>query len=229
VVRRAAIAFVNSCAHNNPAKLRRHIKGKPISALYNETQVRPELIREVMMGPFKHKVDDGLEIRKATFECLYSLLDTCQAELDLSEFLDHVENGFKDEYDVKILAFLIILRIVSTFPAALATKIEKFVDGFKTVLTHRVKPESVKQEYEKADELKRSVLRIFNLIVTKQASIDLDQNGLRAINDLIRQIETTSDLNSMMESVKNETGSIRGHNRKTQNLQNGTGNAMEWQ
>ena len=64
VVRRAAIAFVNSCAHNNPEKLRRHIKGAPLNALYQETKVRPELIREVMMGPFKHKIDDGLEIRK---------------------------------------------------------------------------------------------------------------------------------------------------------------------
>ena len=64
MVRRAAIAFVNSCAHNNPAKLRHHIKGKAIAALYKETKIRPELIREVMMGPFKHKVDDGLEIRK---------------------------------------------------------------------------------------------------------------------------------------------------------------------
>ena len=70
---------------------------------------------------------------------MYSLLDTCQSELDLSDYLDYVECGFKDEYDVKILAFLIILRVVSLFPASLATKIEKFVDGFKTVLTHRVK------------------------------------------------------------------------------------------
>ena len=64
MVRRAAIAFINSCAHNNPEKLRRHIKGAPLKALYQETKVRPELIREVMMGPFKHKIDDGLEIRK---------------------------------------------------------------------------------------------------------------------------------------------------------------------
>ena len=32
--------------------------------LYNETQKRKELIREVEMGPFKHEVDDGLDLRK---------------------------------------------------------------------------------------------------------------------------------------------------------------------
>ena len=35
--------------------------------LYNETQKRKELIREVEMGPFKHEVDDGLDLRKVGF------------------------------------------------------------------------------------------------------------------------------------------------------------------
>lgn len=40
-------------------------------------RVQKELIREVEMGPFKHTVDDGLDIRKAAFECMYTLLDAC--------------------------------------------------------------------------------------------------------------------------------------------------------
>ena len=39
--------------------------------------LQKELIREVEMGPFKHTVDDGLDIRKAAFECMYTLLDSC--------------------------------------------------------------------------------------------------------------------------------------------------------
>lgn len=29
-----------------------------------ETYVKPELVREVKMGPFTHKVDDGIDTRK---------------------------------------------------------------------------------------------------------------------------------------------------------------------
>ena len=30
----------------------------------HESIIKQELIREVTMGPFKHKIDDGLEVRK---------------------------------------------------------------------------------------------------------------------------------------------------------------------
>jgi len=35
----------------------RHLLKELLPKLYNETRVRPELIREVEMGPFKHTVD----------------------------------------------------------------------------------------------------------------------------------------------------------------------------
>jgi len=74
----------------------RHLLKELLPKLYNETRVRPELIREVEMGPFKHTVDgrekktsfielkhfcvsvylDGLDLRKAAFECMYTLLDS---------------------------------------------------------------------------------------------------------------------------------------------------------
>ena len=52
-------------------------------------------MREVEMGPFKHTVDDGLDLRKAAFECMYTLLDSCLDRLDVFEFLNHVELGLK--------------------------------------------------------------------------------------------------------------------------------------
>jgi hypothetical protein len=36
--------------------------------------MRPELVRTVQMGPWQHKVDDGLEARKTAYETLYTLV-----------------------------------------------------------------------------------------------------------------------------------------------------------
>lgn len=70
------------------------------------------------MGPFKHTVDDGLDIRKAAFECMYTLLDSCLDRLDIFEFLIHVENGLKDHYDIKMLTYLMVARLAQLCPTA---------------------------------------------------------------------------------------------------------------
>lgn len=60
--------------------------------------MQKELVREVEMGPFKHTVDDGLDLRKAAFECMYTLLDSCLDRLDVFEFLNHIELGLKGKF-----------------------------------------------------------------------------------------------------------------------------------
>ena len=40
-----------------------------------ETLIKPELITEVDLGPFKHKVDEGIPIRKAAYALLDSLVE----------------------------------------------------------------------------------------------------------------------------------------------------------
>uniref|UniRef100_A0AAQ4P781 TATA-binding protein interacting (TIP20) domain-containing protein n=1 Tax=Gasterosteus aculeatus aculeatus TaxID=481459 RepID=A0AAQ4P781_GASAC len=100
-VRRVALVTFNSAAHNKPSLIR-ELLDSVLPQLYNETKVRKELIREVEMGPFKHTVDDGLDLRKAAFECMYTLLDSCLDRLDIFTFLNHVEDGLKDHYDIKV-------------------------------------------------------------------------------------------------------------------------------
>ena len=62
------------------------------------------------MGPFKHTVDDGLDIRKAAFECMYTLLDSCLDRLDIFEFLNHVEDGLMDHYDIKVRCLCLLIK-----------------------------------------------------------------------------------------------------------------------
>jgi hypothetical protein len=46
-------------------------------------------------------VDDGLDLRKAAFECMYTLLDSCVDRLDIFEFLAHVQDGLKVIREIK--------------------------------------------------------------------------------------------------------------------------------
>jgi cullin-associated NEDD8-dissociated protein 1 len=69
--RRLALTTLNSASHNKPDLIIPNL-GFLLPFVMQESVVNPTLIREVMMGPFKHKIDDGLEVRKV--HPLYPLL-----------------------------------------------------------------------------------------------------------------------------------------------------------
>lgn len=62
-IRRLAMTTLNSAAHNKPDLILPHLS-EMMPFVLSESVIKPELVREVMMGPFKHTVDDGLETRK---------------------------------------------------------------------------------------------------------------------------------------------------------------------
>lgn len=56
-------------------------------------------------------MDDGLEIRKAAFECMYTLLETSVDRIDVGAFVQHLVDGLKDVYDIKMLCHLMLVRL----------------------------------------------------------------------------------------------------------------------
>lgn len=68
--RRLALTTLNAATHNKPDLILPQL-GHLLPLVMKESNIKPELVREVQMGPFKHKVDDGLEIRKVSLyqEC----------------------------------------------------------------------------------------------------------------------------------------------------------------
>lgn len=72
-VRRLALSALNSAARTKAYLIRDHLQAL-LPTLYQETVVKPDLIRTVQMGPWTHKVDDGLEARKTAYETLYTLV-----------------------------------------------------------------------------------------------------------------------------------------------------------
>ncbi|CAH1419358.1 unnamed protein product [Lactuca virosa] len=83
-VRHATVLALSIAGHNKP-NLIKGLLPELFPLLYDQTVIKKELIRTVDLGPFKHTVDDGLELRKATFECVDKLLDNCLDQMNLVE------------------------------------------------------------------------------------------------------------------------------------------------
>jgi hypothetical protein len=49
-----------------------------------ETRIKPELITEVDLGPFKHKNDEGIPIRKAAYALIDSLVEKIPEKTDIT-------------------------------------------------------------------------------------------------------------------------------------------------
>ncbi|XP_076124630.1 cullin-associated NEDD8-dissociated protein 2 [Alosa pseudoharengus] len=197
-VRRVALVMLNSAAHNKPVLIR-GLLSKVLPHLYNETQIRKDLIREVEMGPFKHTVDDGLDVRKAAFECMYTLLDSCLDCLDIFEFLDHVEEGLKDHYDIRMLTFIMLARLSSLCPSAVVQRLDRLVEPLRATCTTKVKAGSVKQEFEKQEELRRSAMRAVAALLSIS---EVEKSP--AMVDFANQIRSNAEMATIFESVQGD-------------------------
>ncbi|XP_029683341.1 cullin-associated NEDD8-dissociated protein 1-like isoform X2 [Takifugu rubripes] len=199
-VRRAALVMFNSAAHNKPSLIR-GLLATVLPLLYKETRVRKELIREVEMGPFKHTVDDGLDLRKAAFECMYTLLDSCLDALDVLQFLDHVEEGLKDHYDIRMLTFLMLARLATLSPAAVLQRVDRLIEPLKATCMTKVRAGSVKQEFEKQGELRRSAMRAVAALL---AVPELERSPSMA--EFASQIRSNVDMASIYWSIQGGEG-----------------------
>ncbi|KAI9823636.1 MAG: hypothetical protein M1832_002417 [Thelocarpon impressellum] len=157
--RRLAMTTLNSAAHNKRELILPHL-GQLLPLVMKESNVKPDLVREVQMGPFKHKVDDGLEVRKSAYETLYALMETAFARINVLEFYDRVIAGLGDEHDIRVLCNLMLTKLITLDPEETARRLDAIGERFRTILSFKPKENAVKQEIEKAEEASKGVLRV---------------------------------------------------------------------
>ncbi|KAL2460609.1 Cullin-associated NEDD8-dissociated protein 1 [Abeliophyllum distichum] len=158
-VRRAAVLALNTAAHNKP-NLIKGLLPELLPLLYDQTVIKKELIRTVDLGPFKHTVDDGLELRKAAFECVDTLLDSCLDQVNPSSFIvPYLLSGLDDHYDVKMPCHLILSKLSDKCPAAVLAVLDSLVDPLQKTINFRTKQDAVKQEVDRNEDMIRSALR----------------------------------------------------------------------
>ncbi|KAH8825088.1 armadillo-type protein [Flagelloscypha sp. PMI_526] len=138
-VRRVALGAFASAARSKPQLLLSAGLSGLLEKVYAETVIKPELIRTVQMGPWTHKVDEGLEGRKGAFEGLYTLVDTLLPHIPLPPFL------------ARVLSHMML------FPPLLMKLPERGLE--KTAKGIQAGKDTVKQDLERAAELQRSAGR----------------------------------------------------------------------
>ena len=131
------------------------------SLLYAQCTVLPKLVQTVNLGPFKHTIDAGLDLRKAAFECIDVLVERTGCNcLDIYALVDSVVMGLSDHSDIKMLCHLILAKLCkeSTAVPAIVTKLQSILDAVDNTLNAKIKADAVKQEKDRHEEMLRSAL-----------------------------------------------------------------------
>uniref|UniRef100_A0A914ZAP8 TATA-binding protein interacting (TIP20) domain-containing protein n=1 Tax=Panagrolaimus superbus TaxID=310955 RepID=A0A914ZAP8_9BILA len=147
------------------------------------------------MGPFKNLVDDGIELRRSAFECLYNLVEHCLDRVSFHEFAENVEKGLNDVHDIKQLAYLTLIRLTETCPHQIAQHSDAIADTMKVHLLSKPKQNAVKIDNDKQDEMKRMVVR--TLVAMKGMQT---HERLPKVNELFELV--TKDFAPVLAEVK---------------------------
>ncbi|KAL8933048.1 MAG: hypothetical protein Q9211_005993, partial [Gyalolechia sp. 1 TL-2023] len=160
--RRLALGVLNSATHNKSDMILPNLKDL-VPLVMKESTVKPELIREVQMGPFKHKVDDGLDIRKSAYETLYTLMEAAYSRISPVDLFDRILAGLGDEHEIKVLSNLMLTKLVHVDPEETGRHLDAIAERYRSILTFKPKENAVKQEVEKLNEANKGVLKVTHL------------------------------------------------------------------
>ncbi len=134
-VRKAAILSLNSIAHHQPALISGQLRSNILPMLYSEMVYKEELRRVVDLGPFKHKVDDGLPLRKAAFTCMLTFLDNISDRVNVNDFMQYLIMGFNDnETDVQMLCHQILPKLCTLNPHILVESLDAIMEPLERTI-----------------------------------------------------------------------------------------------
>lgn len=156
---RLALTTLNSATHNKSEIILPNV-GQVMPMVLNRSEVKKELIREISLGPFKHLVDDGLDVRKSAYEVLYALLEIAYPNLDILSLISRVVDGLKDDREIFSLCTLMLKKLLKSEKPEIERRLDAIAESLRTIFGVKLKDNAVKQEVEKQEEAIRGALRV---------------------------------------------------------------------
>jgi len=172
-VKKAAFVSLNSIAHNLPGLVKHNVP-EVIERAYAEARVNPALIRIVDLGPFTHKVDDGIPLRKAAYSLMETFQELIPEKVEPNQLAVALVQGLDDPSDeVQMICHQILCKLASWSGGAVLGALDALVDPLNRTVEKQVKSLSAKQEVERSTDVLRSVLRAVEMV---NSILDSDTN-----------------------------------------------------
>jgi cullin-associated NEDD8-dissociated protein 1 len=166
-VRKAALHSVNVvCLSATCGDVLRAHTDFLIDRIKEDSKQKPELIREVDLGPFKHKVDDGLPLRKFAYTVCTSLLSAYPEQVASPAVIDLVLQGLGDSEDVQVICCQLLQDLCSWSFALfrIIGRIGDLVEPFDRCIMRCIKQVQAKQQVGRAMDMLRLYARTLKVV-----------------------------------------------------------------
>jgi cullin-associated NEDD8-dissociated protein 1 len=160
-VKYASLLMLYTAVHHSPLLVASNIKDSIMPDLYNVFDLK--LTRTVDLGPFKHKVDDALPMRKSAMSIFALCLEKLPGCLDVASFMPILDKSLTDVEDIQLQAHHIIALVADKYPNVVVGAIDQFIISFENTFTEKNYKNKVSSktgtELERGKEWIKSCLR----------------------------------------------------------------------
>ncbi len=108
-VKKAALLMINTAAHHNPILIHQQVQSMIFPLLIETLKLKLE--RTVDLGPFKHKVDDNLPLRKLSLNIMGTILHNMVDKFDAVGTMQIAATLLGDNDDVKVLFLQVRINV----------------------------------------------------------------------------------------------------------------------
>merc|ERR1712232_1270831 len=164
---KAALHSVNvACLSATCAELFRAHTDFIFERIKEDSKQKIEFIREVDLGPFKHKVDDGLPLRKFAYTVCTSLLAAYPEQMASPQLIDLVLQGLADNEDVQVMCCQLLQDLCSWSFALfrIISRIGDLVEPFDRCVMRCLKQVQAKQQVGRAMDMLRLYARTLKVV-----------------------------------------------------------------
>jgi len=201
LVRKAAVqALPALCGSLAGAELLRPHAASILQQVEANCQQDKQLVREVDLGPFKHKVDDGLPLRKFAYAAVSGLM-LAFPSLCTPAVVDLVLLALSDHEDVQAAACGVLVELVKTRPPAVLSRLQDLVEPFDRAVQKHVKQIAQKQQVPKAEDTLRLYAR--TLIAVQAAATD--PQTAQPLNDMLAHWQHDPVFSQALAAVTRES------------------------
>ncbi|CAJ1966530.1 unnamed protein product [Cylindrotheca closterium] len=160
---------VDTASQKNALVVGDLMKESIMPSLYKVAELKME--RKVDLGPFTHKVDDALPLRKAALSIFATCLEKLPGTLDMNAFMPVLAKALSDVEDIQLQAHQIVISMCVRQPTHITSSVESFVDPLEKTM-HKKPGQKTGTELERLNEWIKSAIRTMTAMGRVQGTMN---------------------------------------------------------